>query len=128
MHRGDLKNKGCHDIDMHSKDVYIKFDINSARISGFDVIDILEPVSDSLFYNSSLKLIIAGHTDSEGDEMYNMILSQNRADAVKAYFVKHGIPGQNIQTIGYGETRPVEPNDTEAGRKRNRRAEIYIVK
>ena len=71
-------------------------------------------------------LIIAGHTDSLGDDRYNLALSQRRADAVKAYFAKADADAGLISSVGYGESQPVESNDTEKGRMQNRRIEFKI--
>ncbi|MBS1911451.1 MAG: OmpA family protein [Bacteroidetes bacterium] len=75
----------------------------------------------------SLKLRIEGFTDNMGDHLHNMKLSQARADAVKRYMTLRGIAPARFSTIGYGETRPTASNDTEEGRRLNRRTEFIIV-
>jgi outer membrane protein OmpA-like peptidoglycan-associated protein len=70
---------------------------------------------------------IAGHTDSTGSEEYNVQLSQRRADAVKKALVGKGVDPGRMTTIGYGESKPVASNATEAGRQQNRRVEIRII-
>jgi outer membrane protein OmpA-like peptidoglycan-associated protein len=75
----------------------------------------------------TLRLKIEGHTDDVGDHFYNMKLSTLRADAVKGYIVQRGISANRLFTIGYGETRPTASNDTEDGRRLNRRTEFIIV-
>ena len=75
----------------------------------------------------ALHIEIAGHTDSDGDEQANLTLSQQRADAVKNYLVKQGIPSNRIQTRGYGETKPIADNTTPQGKAENRRTEIRIL-
>ena len=72
-------------------------------------------------------LIIEGHASSEGDEAYNMALGQRRADAVKKYMVESGIAPERIKTVSFGESRPAVPNDVEANRKLNRRAEFKMI-
>lgn len=74
-----------------------------------------------------VRIEIAGHTSSEGDDSYNMRLSQERAEAVVFYLTEKGIDKLRIVAKGYGETKPVESNDTEDGRKLNRRVEFKIV-
>jgi outer membrane protein OmpA-like peptidoglycan-associated protein len=61
-----------------------------------------------------------------GDDRYNLTLSQRRADAVKAYFVKADAYVGLISSVGYGESQPVESNDTDKGRTQNRRIEFKL--
>ncbi|MCS7003996.1 MAG: OmpA family protein [Cytophagales bacterium] len=74
-----------------------------------------------------LKIEVAGHTDSKGSDDYNKRLSQQRADAVKAYLVNKKISSSKVVAKGYGEAQPVATNDTEEGRQLNRRVEIVIL-
>ncbi|WP_433006965.1 channel-forming protein ArfA/OmpATb [Kribbella sp. CA-294648] len=69
---------------------------------------------------------VGGHTDNLGNPATSLPLSQQRADAVKAALVKLGVPAGRITSRGYGETRPVAPNTTSAGRVANRRVEIRV--
>ena len=75
-----------------------------------------------------LKIEISGHTDNLGSKVYNELLSQKRADAVKNYLIGKGISGQRIISIGYGQTLPVSSNSDELGRSQNRRTEFKIIK
>lgn len=75
----------------------------------------------------TLKLKIEGHTDAVGDDESNLKLSMARADAVRQYMVKRGIDRQRLFTIGYGKVRPSARNDTDMGRRLNRRTEFIIV-
>lgn len=70
---------------------------------------------------------VSGHTDSVGDESYNLSLSQKRAQAVASYFTAQGVAHNRFQVIGYGESMPIASNQTQAGRAQNRRVEIVIV-
>jgi len=74
-----------------------------------------------------VKIEIAGHTSSEGDDSYNLKLSQGRAEAVSAYLIDKGIDESRIVAKGYGETKPVATNESEDGRKLNRRVEFKII-
>jgi len=69
---------------------------------------------------------IEGHTDNQGDASANKKLSQDRADAVKAYLVGKGINADRLKSIGYGQDVPVADNKTDAGRKKNRRVEFKL--
>jgi outer membrane protein OmpA-like peptidoglycan-associated protein len=70
---------------------------------------------------------VEGHTDSTGSEQYNLDLSARRAVAVKNLIVRNGIDQSRIETATFGESRPVADNETEAGRRMNRRVEIKIA-
>lgn len=76
----------------------------------------------------NMKITIAGHTDDGNGESarYLQKLSMRRAEAVKNYFVSHGIASDRIQTVGYGKDKPVAPNKTDADRQKNRRVEFII--
>ena len=89
--------------------------------------EMLNQLADYLKNRSDLKIEIAGHTDNVGNEDANMILSQKRAEAVKNYLIKKGVPASRLTSKGYGESRPLETNETAQGRQQNRRTEIYIL-
>ena len=67
---------------------------------------------------------IAGHTDSTGPDAYNMQLGERRASAVQGLLVDEGITSSRLKVHSYGETKPIESNDTKEGRAANRRVEI----
>jgi outer membrane protein OmpA-like peptidoglycan-associated protein len=71
---------------------------------------------------------IEGHTDSSGSEDLNQKLSQRRADAVKQLLIQNGIAANRIKSIGQGEAHPVASNNTEAGKAKNRRVDIILLK
>ncbi|MBC7861751.1 MAG: OmpA family protein [Bacteroidia bacterium] len=75
-----------------------------------------------------MKIEVQGHTDNKGDDAYNMKLSQERADKIKQNLVGSGIAASRINAKGYGEEKPVAPNDSEIGRTINRRIEFVLVK
>lgn len=70
---------------------------------------------------------VAGHTDSIGSDQYNQGLSERRANAVRDYLIDKGIRASRLSAVGYGESRPVASNDTDAGRAENRRVELVIL-
>lgn len=75
-----------------------------------------------------VKIQLEGHTDSYGSDEYNQALSERRIASVKAYLVEHGIAAERIpRCIGYGESKPIDTNDTDEGRANNRRVELRIV-
>ena len=74
--------------------------------------------------DESLFLDIDGHTDAQGADDKNQVLSENRAKAVKDYLVSKGVADSRLTSTGYGETKPVADNATAAGRAKNRRTEM----
>jgi len=69
-------------------------------------------------------ITIEGHASSDGSDTYNQRLSEERASSVKAYLVSQGISDSRLNTVGYGENKPVSSNDTAKGRSSNRRVNI----
>ena len=86
----------------------------------------LQELARSLNKFGDSNILIMGHTDSQGDDAYNMALSQRRANSASAYLQSQGVPASRITTAGRGESEPVASNDTEAGKAQNRRVEIAI--
>nr|WP_293832973.1 OmpA family protein [uncultured Arsenicibacter sp.] len=78
--------------------------------------------------NPKMTISLNGHTDNTGGVAVNQKLSQDRADAVREYFIGKGIEPDRIASKGFGESKPVAANDTEDGRQKNRRVEFLIVK
>jgi outer membrane protein OmpA-like peptidoglycan-associated protein len=74
-----------------------------------------------------IKIEIGGHTDNVGSHEYNISLSQNRAKSVRDYLIENKIDPARIKYKGYGETQPVDSNDTEEGKANNRRTEFKII-
>jgi outer membrane protein OmpA-like peptidoglycan-associated protein len=77
---------------------------------------------------STMEIEIIGHTDNVGPDAYNMALSERRAKTVVAYLVRRGIAQERLAVQFFGETKPVETNDTDEGREKNRRVEFKILK
>jgi len=86
----------------------------------------LQQLANSLGEYPNSDVLIVGHTDSVGTDAYNLDLSQRRAQAASAYLQSLGVPAARLRTVGKGESEPIQPNDTEDGRARNRRVEIAI--
>ena len=76
----------------------------------------------------NLKIEISGHTDNKGSDEYNLNLSQGRSQSVVDYLISQGIESYRLSAQGYGESSPIDTNDTDEGRANNRRVEFTIVK
>jgi outer membrane protein OmpA-like peptidoglycan-associated protein/uncharacterized protein YidB (DUF937 family) len=104
----------------------INFATGSAQIPA-DSDDYLNRVAIALkAAPTATALEIGGHTDNTGDAASNMTLSQQRADAVRAYLIQQGVSGDMLVAKGYGDTKPVGSNDTEVGKFHNRRIEFSL--
>ncbi len=79
-----------------------------------------------LSQNPDKTIVISGHTDNVGNEGSNQKLSEERAQSVKIYLIKNGVDKSRITSIGYGENKPIESNETIEGRQKNRRVEFII--
>jgi outer membrane protein OmpA-like peptidoglycan-associated protein len=86
----------------------------------------LDQVAEALKNQADHKMVVEGHTDSQGSEGSNMELSQRRAQSVRDYLVSRGVPNDIISSTGVGQHRPVGDNNTAAGRQQNRRVEIIV--
>jgi outer membrane protein OmpA-like peptidoglycan-associated protein len=102
----------------------ILFDVNSDAIR-IESAPTLEEIGTMLQDHPELRISIEGHTDSDGDEAFNEDLSRRRAASVKQYLVDtYDVDPARLETAGYGESRPVAPNDTPEGKQQNRRVEL----
>lgn len=88
---------------------------------------LMNDLVEFMLLKPSLKIQIAGHTDSDGEAADNLLLSQQRANAVKTYLVSKGISASRIIAIGYGETKPIGDNATTEGKAKNRRTELQLI-
>ena len=104
----------------------VYFDFNKATIKPVSF-ELLNQVAQALTDNPKIKVEVGGHTDSIGDDNYNLKLSQKRAESVKAYIVKRGIDAGRMDPKGYGENVPIADNRTKEGRDQNRRVEFVIT-
>lgn len=86
----------------------------------------LNDLASTLGQYNKTNIVVMGHTDSDGSNAYNQNLSEQRARSVASYIYNKGVAANRISTIGYGESRPVATNATEAGKAENRRVEIKI--
>lgn len=88
---------------------------------------VLNNLATTLNQFPQTRIQIAGHTDSNGSDAYNMQLSQQRANSVRSYLTRAGVAPQRMQAVGYGESRPIADNGTDYGRAQNRRVEITLI-
>ena len=87
----------------------------------------LEKLLEFLIINNTVIVEIGGHTDSDGTDEHNQLLSERRANSVREYLIKKGIKPDRLFSHGYGEGSPVADNETAAGKKLNRRTEITVL-
>jgi outer membrane protein OmpA-like peptidoglycan-associated protein len=104
----------------------VTFATNSSDLSP-QFFDVLTSVGKVLKEYDKTVVEVAGHTDSDGSDSYNLSLSQRRAGAVAQYLEGQQINPQRIITVGMGESRPVADNSSAAGKQQNRRVEITMV-
>lgn len=102
------------------------FDVNKFDLKPESQVE-LDKVVQLLLDNPTLKIEISGHTDNEGKPADNLTLSINRSKAVVKYLTSKGVQVQRLIAKGYGETKPVADNKTEAGRAINRRTEMKVI-
>lgn len=104
----------------------VNFDTGKATIRA-ESFPRLDSVAEYMLHKKSARIQISGHTDNVGNPKANQQLSEQRAQAVRAYLVSKGIDGSRIEAIGYGDTRPIAPNDSAEGRQKNRRIEATAL-
>lgn len=137
---GTIENAGCPTLDPNlvvlneeEKKVLneafssLEFLTGTAKISENSLGSLTE-LADLLIVKPDYKLEINGHTDNVGNAKNNQKLSQNRANAVKAFLVSKGVEAGRLKATGFGSSKPIADNKTEEGRQRNRRVEFKIVK
>tara|TARA_Y100000589_G_scaffold305565_1_gene319582 strand:- start:12 stop:2135 length:2124 start_codon:yes stop_codon:yes gene_type:complete len=146
MQTFDISTKNAAESDTIEKDFFMKrFSIKPIVVKNiyyqydkFTLLDSSKSVIDTTMYkilieNPDIKIEIGSHTDSRGSDAYNQRLSQQRAQSVVDYLVKKGIPRKRLVARGYGESKPIAPNDNKdgsdnpEGRQMNRRTEFRIV-
>jgi outer membrane protein OmpA-like peptidoglycan-associated protein len=104
----------------------IVFDTNKAviRPESYPPLDI---VVDYMTHKRSARVEISGHTDNVGKPKANKTLSQKRAEACRNYIISKGVEAAHIKAVGYGDEKPIAPNDTDEGRQKNRRIEAREI-
>lgn len=126
---GDLANDGCPEEPsdlltfINSEKSRILFKADSSKLDANDI-SIIDTFKSLLEKYPNATVTIEGHASSDGSGPYNQILSEKRAAAVKQSLVEKGINADRLSTVGYGETKPIEPNNTTKGRAKNRRVQL----
>jgi len=128
--------QAMHDLGAQESALEIRVDLPADVLFDFDKSDIRPDAAKALAQLATIiraqakgHARIEGHTDSKGDDAYNQKLSERRAESVKTWLVqKESIDSARLSTIGWGETKPVAPNDTDANRQRNRRVQVIVEK
>lgn len=128
---GPSSNQGCPEVKREVKEILefatqaVQFETASDKLkseSFFTLGQIVEIMNNYPEYS----LVISGHTDNVGVDSNNQILSEKRAKTCRDYLISKGIPASRITSVGYGETRPRDSNETASGRRRNRRVEFDL--
>ena len=128
---GTLANKGCPEIapedikKISSIASAIYFETGSAKLKKTSNAQLNSLVTIMEKYEAA-QLTIEGHTDSQGEDTFNMNLSQKRVDSVKEYLRSKGVLESRMTATGFGETKPVADNKTSSGRAKNRRVELKV--
>lgn len=129
---GSKTNGGCPEIAAADKAIIdfaiknINFETNSANFTSQSYA-ILEQLYGVLAKYPTYNISIGGHTDNQASDEYNQKLSERRAKACYDWLVKKGIPSTRMTHAGYGETSPIDTNDTKEGRRNNRRVEFNLI-
>jgi outer membrane protein OmpA-like peptidoglycan-associated protein/flagellar hook assembly protein FlgD len=105
----------------------VEFGFNTAELQGDKTYRILDKIIAILQKYQKYSILVEGHTDSTGDETYNIELSESRAEAVGTYLVDNGIDSNRLEYVGYGPKYPIDTNATVEGRRRNRRVEFLLI-
>jgi outer membrane protein OmpA-like peptidoglycan-associated protein len=101
----------------------ILFDVNKSTIK-IESIGVINEIINLMNENPEFKFSVEGHTDSDGDEAYNLKLSEERSQAVIDLIVSFGIDRNRLQAKGWGESKPIDDNSTSEGKANNRRVEF----
>jgi len=107
------------------KNIYFDFDKTTLKEESYVE---LNKVVDFLKLNANVEIEIEGHTDNKGSDVYNQNLSQGRSQSVVDYLVEQGIESNRLTAHGFGESKPIDTNDTDEGRANNRRVEFTVLK
>lgn len=120
----DEKSDIMEKINLLSKSIYFKSSSDQLKVESYqplnEIAEVMRDYPDSRFK-------IEGHTDSRGNDNYNLELSKKRSKSVYNYLTNESVASNRLSSRGYGETRPIASNETEGGRRKNRRVEINFI-
>jgi outer membrane protein OmpA-like peptidoglycan-associated protein len=118
-------------VSVTAKEITIKEQIQFALDSAVilpESFGILTEIADTVIRHPEIKrLEVQGHTDNSGTAEHNQLLSEQRAEAVRAWLVQHGVDSDRLVARGYGQEKPLVPNVTVANRAQNRRVQFIIL-
>ena len=129
---GPVENEGCPEIEEEVQEILktafdnLEFETGRSKIIE-ESIQSLNELAEVLVKKEEWGLQIAGHTDNVGKAQSNLILSKQRAEAVRDFMVERGIATERLSVLYFGQTMPIESNDTKEGRQANRRVEMTII-
>lgn len=103
-----------------------KFKSGSDEITSYSQSEI-DKLATMMTENENAKVRVEGHTDSSGAAAFNQDLSARRAQSVAKTLESHGIALDRVEAVGYGESKPIAPNNTADGRQENRRVDLYLI-
>ncbi|MEM6740523.1 MAG: OmpA family protein [Pseudomonadota bacterium] len=124
---GDFSFEECVGrFEILSRTGNIYFNTASARLRD-ESRAVLDSIADIISRCPDLKVEVSGHTDSDGSDANNQILSERRAASVVDFLAQAGVPSERMIPVGYGEAQPIAPNDSAANKQRNRRIEFALA-
>ena len=112
-------------VKVQMNNIFFEFGRATLQAESFFELDRMAEMMQS---NQNMIIEIQGHTDNVGSDEANLKLSQQRADAVRDYFLKKKLPMERVRSVGFGEARPIASNATTEGQAKNRRVEFEIIR
>ncbi|WP_310559345.1 OmpA family protein [Flavobacterium sp.] len=132
---GPASNRGCPEVTpevieklkIQARSVFFNSGKSTFKVGDAATIASLDAMKEILTNYPNAKFSIEGHTDSDGSDVLNQKLSEDRANAVRNVLIEKGIKPGNLTAVGFGESKPIGSNKTKAGKAQNRRTEVRHV-
>ena len=130
--KGPIENNGCPIIEKEDQEILntafnnLEFETGKANII-YESLDELDSLAGLLQKRPTWKLQISGHTDNVGRETANLLLSKRRAESVRKYLILNDVDPKRVIIEYFGSSQPIESNNTEEGRSKNRRVELKVI-